>query len=294
MNSILLTSLASVFSIYNLNAQSTSTIPSNAEKTINFTTTPNAPVVTKASTITFNDGDAIYSTTNFGGPIMTQFNYLIPTLVVWLDEELIVILPMEQLQASQETTLKVGLFPNPATYDGASISLSILEVVCAKITPGTHKMTVGWTASGGSTKSELGWYGEIILNAGDASKWKAIVKKLNGANVAKVGLPEAAKSDPALEAKMVAFTNKYAVANGWKEKFSKAVITTEWQTIRNDLTGVILGRTIDAAMCATWPDGHCTFQIIGFKQDYDGTNYSSALIWGGVGDQSEIECEKIK
>ncbi len=291
MKTILLTCLTIIFFTINTHSQG---IPDNAEKTINFSTSPNPPVVSKAETITFKDGDAIYSTTNFGGPIVTQFNYLYPTLVIWLDEELVTILPIEELQTSQETKLNIGIFPNPATYDGVSISLGILEAVLAKITPGNHKLIVGWTASGAFTKADLGWYGEINLNAGDASKWKATVKKLNGANVAKVELPEAVESDPALEAKMVAFTNKYALANGWKEKFSKAVITTDWQTIRNELTGAILGRTRDAAMCATWPDGHCTFQTIGFQQDYDGSNYSPSLIWGGVGDQSEIECEKIK
>jgi hypothetical protein len=196
--------------------------------------------------------------------------------------------------ASQETSQKVGIFPDPATYQEGSISLSILEEVCNKITPGNHKLTVGWTASGGSTKAELGWYGECNLNAGDASKWKAIVKKLKGANTAKVELPEAAMKDAALEAKMVAFTNKYGASNGWKEKFSKAIITSDWQTLRNEITGVILGRKIEAAMCATWPDGHCTFQMIDFTEDYNGSAYSSSLGWGGVGDQSDIDCSKIK
>ena len=269
-------------------------IPGNAEKTINFSIKPDPAVVSRASTITVNDGDPIYSVTNFGAPIMKQFNYLIPTLVIWIDDERIFLLPLAQLQSSQETTLKVTIFPDPETYEEGSISLQILEAALPKMTPDNHTLIVGWTASGGSTKAELGWYGEVNLNAGDVSKWKAVAKKLKGANVAKVELPQAVESDPELEAKMVAFTNKYAQANGWKEKFSKAVITTDWYTLRHKITGEILGRTRDAAMCATWPDGHCTFQIIGFQQDYDGSKYSSSLIWGGVGDQTEIECEKIK
>ena len=280
--------------IGNINAQDPNAIPDNAEKTVNFSTNANTPLLTKAPTVTFNDGDPIFSNSNFGGPIQTQFQYLIPTLCVWLDNDLVTILPLQQLMASQETSQKVGIFPDPATYQEGSISLSILEEVCNKITPGNHKLTVGWTASGGSTKAELGWYGECNLNAGDASKWKAVVKKLKGANTSKIQLPEAVKSDPALEAKMVAFTNKYGTSNGWTEKFSKAIITSDWQTIRNENTGVILGRECEAAMCATWPDGHCTFQLIGFKEDYDGSAYSSQLIWGGVGEQSDVDCSRIK
>src|SRR6266480_484438 len=122
MKAIVLSCLTLLFFRSESGAQnSTSDIPNNAEKTINFSTSPNPPVVSKAQTITFNDGDAIYSMSNFGGPIETQFQHQIPTLAIWLDEELVTILPMEQLQSSQETTLKVGIFPNPATYDGASI-----------------------------------------------------------------------------------------------------------------------------------------------------------------------------
>lgn len=283
-----------VSSSENSTSGSSKGIPSNAEKTINFSTQPNPSVVSKAQTITVNDGDPIYSVTNFGGAITTQFKYLIPTLVIWLDDERIFLLPLAQLQRSQETTLEVTIFPDPATYEEGSISLQILDAALEKMTPGSHTLTVGWTASGAHTKADLGWYGEVELNAGDVAKWKAVAKKLKGANVAKVELPKAVVSDPSLESKMVAVTNQYAQSKGWKETFSKAVITTDWYTIRHKVTGVILGRSRDAALCATWPDGHCTYQIMGFKQDYDGSKYSSSLMWNGVGNQKEIECEKIK
>ena len=53
-------------------------------------------------------------------------------------------------------------------------------------------------------------------------------------------------------------------------------------------------RELVCALCAKWPDGHCTYQTMGFKQEYDGTKYIYQFKYDGVGAQSQIMCEKIK
>ncbi|MBL4593990.1 MAG: hypothetical protein JKX68_09270 [Flavobacteriales bacterium] len=240
------------------------------------------------------DGNAVYATTNFKAPIQQAFQYLIPTLVIWLDGELIYLSPRTDLMSSQETTIKFQILPEEDSKDGEAVCFQVLNNMLSKLTPGNHKLIVGWTASGGHTYDALGWYGEINLAAGDFNRWTATANNVHAGNVSKNELPSAFTSNPTLESKMVATTNRYARSQGWKEIFSKAVITSDWYTIRHELTGVILGRKRSASICATWPDGHCTFQDMGFKQDYDGSKYSSTLIWNGVGSQTEIECHKIK
>ena len=269
-------------------------IPANAEKTINFSNTSNVAVVSAAETFLVRDGNAVYATTNFKAPIQQAFQYLIPTLVIWLDGELIYLSPRTDLMSSQETTIKFQILPEEDSKDGEAVCFQVLNNMLSKLTPGNHKLIVGWTASGGHTYDALGWYGEINLAAGDFNRWTATANNVHAGNVSKNELPSAFTSNPTLESKMVATTNRYARSQGWKEIFSKAVITSDWYTIRHELTGVILGRKRSASICATWPDGHCTFQDMGFKQDYDGSKYSSTLIWNGVGSQTEIECHKIK
>ena len=269
-------------------------IPANAEKTINFSNTSNIATVSTAETFLVKDGDALYAMTNFKAPIQQAFQYLIPTLVVWLDGEMIYISPRTDLMSSQETTIKFQVLPEENSKDGEAVCFQVLNNMLSKLTPGNHKLIVGWTASGGHTYDALGWYGEINLAAGDFKLWTATANNVHAGNVSKNELPKAFISDATLESKMVATTNNYARSQGWKETFTKAVITSDWYTIRHELTGVILGRKRSASICATWPDGHCTFQDMGFKQDYDGSKYSSTLIWNGVGSQTEIECHKIK
>jgi len=40
-----------------------------------------------------------------------------------------------------------------------------------------------------------------------------------------------------------------------------------------------------------WPDGHCTYQVFGFTQNYDGAKYQeNATFLESVGAQSKAVC----
>jgi hypothetical protein len=95
----------------------------------------------------------------------------------------------------------------------------------------------------------------------------------------------------ALKAKVLKKMNDHAKANAWKETFTEIKILDEdWTTMRNEVTSVIVGRTIDIAAKATWPDGHCTYQEFSMYSDYDGANYSNAVKVYGTGEQTKIDC----
>lgn len=102
----------------------------------------------------------------------------------------------------------------------------------------------------------------------------------------------ASMNDPKLEAKILTAAQEHAKSNGWKEQFSKVKIQSkDWIVKRNEITGIILARTIDAWVFATWPDGHCTYQVFGFTQNYDGAKYQeNATFLESVGDQSKAVC----
>lgn len=106
------------------------------------------------------------------------------------------------------------------------------------------------------------------------------------------GLYKAAMSNPALEKQMVEVMKEKATNDGWKEIFSKAkIIDKDWYTVRNEYTGIILARTINALVYAKWPDGHCTVQEFNFKQDWNGSAWSKNLVFNGVGNQTVIDCD---
>ncbi len=102
----------------------------------------------------------------------------------------------------------------------------------------------------------------------------------------------AAMADPKLEAKILTAAQSHAKSKGWNEQFSKVKIqSNDWIIKRNEITGIILARTVDAWVYATWPDGHCTYQVFGFTQNYDGVKYQeNATFLESVGAQSKAVC----
>ncbi len=99
-------------------------------------------------------------------------------------------------------------------------------------------------------------------------------------------------TDATLTAEVLKAIQGHATREGWDEKFTRAKISsTDWTTVRNELTGVITGRVLYAYCQAAWPDGHCTVQPFTFKQDYNGSTYSKVINVVDVGEQKDVDCE---
>lgn len=98
--------------------------------------------------------------------------------------------------------------------------------------------------------------------------------------------------DDALAAAALIAIQQYAADNAWKEKFERAkIVSRGWTIERHERSGVILGRSLEVAAFARWPDGHCTYQNFGVRQEYDGSHYASNFEFDGVGSQQEIDCD---
>ena len=81
----------------------------------------------------------------------------------------------------------------------------------------------------------------------------------------------------------------HASRGGWSETFEFSIPLGQWDTLRNRYTGIVTGRSVQAAGFARWADGHCTMQAFGFEQSHNGSNFSGPLRVG-VSTQLPIPC----
>ncbi len=116
---------------------------------------------------------------------------------------------------------------------------------------------------------------------------------LTDVRLADVRMPKAKMTNSGLAASMkTAFMNKYGEEDVVGVK--RVVITsTDWAVQRNEWTGILLSRTIDAWIAYERIDGTCRIELCGFKQDYQGNNKYGPTYWNGVGDNEEISCKNI-
>jgi len=179
------------------------------------------------------------------------------------------------------TTFQILFFKNEEDGGNSKLLVDALN----KLSDGVHKVRLetyaGTGMSTGSTKAPIA-VGEFTLNKKGPAKLGRTFEKL-----------EAGMTDATLEAKILKVTQTYGKKNGWSETFTKVKIKSEgWNIIRNSVSGIIVGRSIDAYVYAVWPDGHCTYQIFGFSQSHDGTKYMDNTYFQGVGDQEDCDCSK--
>lgn len=123
--------------------------------------------------------------------------------------------------------------------------------------------------------------GEITLN---------VKGKLFDPNDEKVCLPKSKMKDAALEAKVL----KAFQAKGWEETPKEVrILSSKWNIVRNQYTGVITSRYIDAVVGSV-KNGKCMYQSFSFYQDYDGSSYQSEVYLSGIGSQTEVSCGCMK
>lgn len=105
-------------------------------------------------------------------------------------------------------------------------------------------------------------------------------------------LPQSKKKDAALEQKLrLAYKEK-----GHSNEIGRLVITSKgWTTLRNSYSGVVLGRSIEAAI-GYKKDGKCYYEMFDFDQDHDGSNYMvNATYLSGIGISTfSIPCDCLK
>jgi hypothetical protein len=99
-------------------------------------------------------------------------------------------------------------------------------------------------------------------------------------------------TDANLEKQGLSLVNEKATNENWNEKYTKAkIVSTDWEVVKNELTGAVLSRKVYMSLYGVWPNGKCKAVGFGFFQDFDGSKFSSNLKYNSIGDMKLVECE---
>ncbi|MFK8037141.1 MAG: hypothetical protein AB8B74_02540 [Crocinitomicaceae bacterium] len=144
---------------------------------------------------------------------------------------------------------------------------------------GNHSFKVeiaGFSLKAGMTK-KVAATGDFTLKKKAGEKYSPVMGKSWSDYTAKM-------KDAKLTAKALASVKDYGHSNKYAEKFIKVKIESrDWVITRTKtLSPVITGRYIVALCYTTWPDGMCKVQRYLFRQNYNGSGYSSTLLCRGV------------
>lgn len=142
----------------------------------------------------------------------------------------------------------------------------------------------------------------ILKNAMDESEKTAafitgkdeLVKLVNANNyeIAKlVRMDAAVTKDVAFEGQIRATLQNSSFGKG-RSIVKINILSTDWNTERNSLTGIIIARTKKFQAVLKETDGSCRLQTIWYKQDYNGSNYGTAYLIK-LDNGKQILCENV-
>jgi hypothetical protein len=108
-------------------------------------------------------------------------------------------------------------------------------------------------------------------------------------------LPAAVRKDAKLAAEAVKITNQHWKVTGTPMHALKAVIVEpDWQVERNQLTGIVISRSIDTVV-AYKDDKGCHFYGVRLRQDAQGSGrFGSSYFGSEDAGETDIACAKVK
>ena len=179
--------------------------------------------------------------------------------------------PVDVIYGNSCTTI---LYCNECTGDAESI-----EKLLNDLPGGKHTVKIEmWKGIPG------GLSGKEPVAAGEFTLYKPVLKTFSQ-------IP-AGMNNGKLELDAIEAINRYAAAEGWKERYYKAVINSyDWYISRNEWTSIIKGRSLEVTLLGKWPDGSCRFAEFSVWQSYDGSRYSDVMQYNGIGSMYDSECE---
>lgn len=130
----------------------------------------------------------------------------------------------------------------------------------------------------------------LFKEMGSVDAAKTIAKSNAKAKMAKVKIPVAVRKDAATE---TLFKQTFA-AQGWNETILIINLRdTDWSIVKNEYTGVIVGRAQTAAIAAKNKNGDCILYIFTIMQDYNGSGYQTTA-HRRTHDAAPMLCENVK
>lgn len=135
------------------------------------------------------------------------------------------------------------------------------------------------------------WCKKAVEQNGTVEQVLAKIGKSEGDYLKKVKFPPAKVNDAALEAEF----KKHFNALKYNETITKVNIqSTDWVIDRNELTGVIVGRSKQAYIASKTPSGDCYVTEFWIFQDYNGSGYGSFRNVTNNSFRSKLDCNNVK
>lgn len=135
----------------------------------------------------------------------------------------------------------------------------------------------------------LGQVNSEIASLGSESAFETRWKANSKGFIAKVRMPAARNKDLAVIEEV---RNAFNKSGNTAEILKVHVTTTQWTIVRNALTSVIEGRTQEAAIATKQPGGECLLYNATIYQQYDGSGYAPARMYGF--NNVEMDCKNVK
>jgi hypothetical protein len=168
--------------------------------------------------------------------------------------------------------------------DGLGTDESYIALINA-LPEGEHKIRLEVWAGNGFTSGSMG----AIATGSFTLVKKAGAKASLGRTFASI---TPGMVNPTMEAQALKSLSERGKAAGWEEKFNAVkIMSSDWETIRNELTSVIEGRIVEVMALLSFPDGHCAVQQFTMWEDYTGSGYSNTMIVNGLGARNEVDCK---
>lgn len=137
----------------------------------------------------------------------------------------------------------------------------------------------------------LEWCKKAVAQNGNVDGVLAKINKSESDYLKKVKFPSAKVNDAALEVEF----KKHFNAMKYDETITKVNIqSTDWTIDRNELTGVILGRSKQAYIATKTPNGDCYVTEFWILQDYNGSGYGSFRNVTNNSFRSKLDCSNVK
>ncbi|MCK6541334.1 hypothetical protein L6Q79_01485 [bacterium] len=183
----------------------------------------------------------------------------------------------------QETTLEVEMTPDPQQTERPEVAAEFAKLF-SELSPRNHTIKVGLFAN----DQEVAW-GTFELDCSEGQdNYKTLSGALAKSKIQNALPPKAKAADKGIEQNMTAVLKS--------EGFHVVrVIQTDptWYVQRNEITGIVLNRTIQAAVIFKNEEGKCIVEYMNFTQDYAGNSYGVLYrsSRGMVMDPYEVLCE---
>ena len=213
----------------------------------------------------FVAGDYIYARIYLPARVKNIYGYKMFIRLYADDNAILAIRPLISKADRQRTYLDINLVP--AKYTPSSICLHVVDRLI-KLSPRRHymKLAVSKDATGRKAITT-----EFTLNCRRGmSKLKDIQKDLRYQKTAAIYLPISEIADNNLERDFMNLINK----RGFLGDPLRVVITrSTWLIHRNEFTGIVLFRSLTAAVAVKRKNGKCRYYHFAIKQDYDGQKF---------------------